>query len=389
MDKTGKLVPEDQLETLLNTLDSQTCQIIAVRAVLRSIPAAMSVASHNSGRGVTGTRLLLSCMRTALTASVISQSSSADVKKLRTAAKTAANDCSEAAEEYSAPYPEARASARTALSASSALTTSLSYSRNAGFQAANTAMTAAGKLADDETTANDTRLAFYAEYTNDAATPVSSAFQTPLWRPENYPAHLSDQWERFEAEAGQDSSWLFWVDWYRGLLNGQPLDWELQRRVALIRESAWQAGPDTVAAEIKQIQARWKVETALAELKNSFREQHFVRHGIGENNPNESIEDERSSGSITLIWEAAEELSEELEKENPKRERVERIFEQLKAAYSAFTDWTVTKWIGRKADLAVDTAIETAIKQGGLWVGGYYALDKLIKAVEEWLPFLS
>jgi len=85
-----------------------------------------------------------------------------------------------------------------------------------------------------------------------------------------------------------------------------------------------------------------------------------------------------------LIWTAAEELSEAIEQENPKREWVEKILEKLKAGFL-----TLAKWIGRKADLAVDTAIVTAIKQGGPLVGGYYALDKLIKALEDWLPYLS
>ena len=90
-----------------------------------------------------------------------------------------------------------------------------------------------------------------------------------------------------------------------------------------------------------------------------------------------------------MIWTATEDLSEALEQENPKRETVENIFERLKAGYSALTEWAFTKWIGRKADLAVDTVITTAIKQFGPLVGGYYALDKLIKAIQEWLPFLS
>ena len=41
-------------------------------------------------------------------------------------------------------------------------------------------------------------------------------------------------WVAFRDHWGQ-SSWSFWHEWYQGFLDGKPLDWELQRRVALIR----------------------------------------------------------------------------------------------------------------------------------------------------------
>ncbi len=52
----------------------------------------------------------------------------------------------------------------------------------------------------------------------------------------------------------------FWRDWYRGFLIGDPIDWELQRRVALIEEAIWEAGPEAVAEEIERIRAEWLAE---------------------------------------------------------------------------------------------------------------------------------
>ncbi|WP_254682167.1 hypothetical protein [Phaeobacter inhibens] len=46
-----------------------------------------------------------------------------------------------------------------------------------------------------------------------------------------------------------------WRDWYQSFLDGKPLDWELQRRVALIDDAIWEAGPEAVAAEIERIKA--------------------------------------------------------------------------------------------------------------------------------------
>ncbi|MEC8196530.1 MAG: hypothetical protein VX228_09470, partial [Pseudomonadota bacterium] len=49
----------------------------------------------------------------------------------------------------------------------------------------------------------------------------------------------------------------FWQIWYDGFLNGEPIDWELQRRVALIDSETWNAGPEAVAHEIKRIEAEY------------------------------------------------------------------------------------------------------------------------------------
>ncbi|WP_291732541.1 hypothetical protein [Leisingera sp. F5] len=49
--------------------------------------------------------------------------------------------------------------------------------------------------------------------------------------------------------------WSFWRDWYQGFLDGKPLDWDLQRRVALIDDPIWDAGPEAIATEIERIKA--------------------------------------------------------------------------------------------------------------------------------------
>lgn len=59
---------------------------------------------------------------------------------------------------------------------------------------------------------------------------------------------------------GKVKEWQFWRDWYQGFLDGKPLDWELQRRVALIDDAIWEAGPEDVAIEIERIQAEMLAE---------------------------------------------------------------------------------------------------------------------------------
>ncbi|WP_374015565.1 hypothetical protein [Phaeobacter sp. A36a-5a] len=51
-----------------------------------------------------------------------------------------------------------------------------------------------------------------------------------------------------------------WREWYKGFLDGKPLDWDLQRRVALIDDAIWDAGPEAVAAEIERIKAEFLAE---------------------------------------------------------------------------------------------------------------------------------
>ncbi|CUH89123.1 hypothetical protein PH5382_03069 [Phaeobacter sp. CECT 5382] len=49
--------------------------------------------------------------------------------------------------------------------------------------------------------------------------------------------------------------WTFWRTWYKGFLDGKPLNWELQRRVAQIENAIWETGPEAVAKEIERIKA--------------------------------------------------------------------------------------------------------------------------------------
>jgi hypothetical protein len=44
------------------------------------------------------------------------------------------------------------------------------------------------------------------------------------------------------------------------MLDGEPLDWDLQRAVALIEDEVWQAGPEAVAERIRDIEAAFIVE---------------------------------------------------------------------------------------------------------------------------------
>lgn len=48
----------------------------------------------------------------------------------------------------------------------------------------------------------------------------------------------------------------FWEDWFRSLLNGKPLDWNLQRQIALIPHLEWLKGPENISQLIDDLVAR-------------------------------------------------------------------------------------------------------------------------------------
>ena len=64
---------------------------------------------------------------------------------------------------------------------------------------------------------------------------------------------------------GRSDSWSFWREWYQGFLDGKPLDWELQHRVALIPDEDWEKGPEHIAEKIEKIRAAYNSEQAASE----------------------------------------------------------------------------------------------------------------------------
>jgi hypothetical protein len=94
-----------------------------------------------------------------------------------------------------------------------------------------------------------------------------STFLKPLFRKQ----YLTFEGNRFDEVKGELANtallflkattirpeWAFWKEWYQGFLEGAPIDWRLQRQVALIHNSIWHDGPEAIAAEIERIQAEF------------------------------------------------------------------------------------------------------------------------------------
>jgi len=88
-------------------------------------------------------------------------------------------------------------------------------------------------------------------------------FRLRLWPAEPMPEGLDAPLARLTAfwEA-EPATWGFWRDWYQGMLDGRPMDWALQTRIALIPDEDWQKGPAHVAGIIRTLRVNRQTEVA-------------------------------------------------------------------------------------------------------------------------------
>ncbi|WP_247742988.1 hypothetical protein [Shimia sp. R9_1] len=79
----------------------------------------------------------------------------------------------------------------------------------------------------------------------------------PLWRGFETQEQRSNAKTVIKYQQLQPGVWDFWYNWYLSLIEGKPVAAKLQRRVALIADDIWEAGPKAVADEIERIQVRY------------------------------------------------------------------------------------------------------------------------------------
>ncbi|MGH1467209.1 MAG: hypothetical protein ACRBBQ_17815 [Cognatishimia sp.] len=219
---------------------------------------------------------------------------------------------------------------------------------------------------------------------------TTQLFQQPLWLSGSMPATLATSYDKLaEYCSSQNQLWgdfpNFFLEWYAGMLNGKPMHWEFQRRVALIDEAIWKAGLEAVADEIEKIRAKFDLEKRVEELEAELRRAAANRHGIGGNMPPEPLHDAPIAQGLVIVWQPLEHLKDEVAKDDPDPTRLQKIIEALVRALKKGFAWCL-----KKGDLIVDTAIKWAIPAGGT---GYLALnpeklEAVIDAVKKLLSAL-
>jgi hypothetical protein len=115
-------------------------------------------------------------------------------------------------------------------------------------------------VADEASEAIEAAASYDAAILVDNAAP-ELAFNRRLWGNVGIPPWFEPARESLiDAWTSEPAVWGFWARWYQGMLDGEPLDWDLQRAVALIDDAVWTAGPEAVAERIRDIEAEFIVE---------------------------------------------------------------------------------------------------------------------------------
>jgi hypothetical protein len=221
---------------------------IAQRAALRALPFFLLFVYEPSWgrRGLAA----IPVYRSLLTSGVARVFGTLDVSAAYAAA--AANTASNAAASHDA-YAAVNA-ANAAYAASYAAV----YASDAVASAVDAAGATANAIAN---AANDNASTFWQAVREDASAleakldPISQ----PLWPGEIPPELLkaeAEGLERLATETGDRNS--FWHRWWFAMKRGEPMDWALQRDVALIPEEIWKQGARAVGVEIAKIEARYK-----------------------------------------------------------------------------------------------------------------------------------
>lgn len=225
-------------------------------------------------------------------------------------------------------------------------------------------------------------------YLSRAPADTLALFTTPLW-PESSTDSAVPELLAFKDTA-PNTPWAFWAEWYDGMLRGEPMDWELQRRVALMPDNIWDAGVEAVADEIARIRARFDVEQALDALDDPKARQSrsaalVDRRGIGDNNPPEEIGFHADMPEqIELIWAAVDELKQQTKEETPSKTRIKAARDALQVGLGV-----VLSWVGQKADLAVDTVIKWGVPATMTYlIANQPKIQALIDAATRWVASL-
>lgn len=157
--------------------------------------------------------------------------------------------------------------------------------RTAAHAAADAADAAAGAAADADVTLDFENLLI-----------------TEIWHVPAEPGWLQQALRSRSNLLDSGPEWAFWRDWYQGWLTGHHVDWDLQRRVALIDDAIWDAGPAAVAAEIERIREEFDRQNGSSEPRQPDFEPDSVERVLA----NKKIAATSTAYASVIIGEAIE-----------------------------------------------------------------------------------
>ncbi|MEM7743357.1 MAG: hypothetical protein AAF409_06565 [Pseudomonadota bacterium] len=90
----------------------------------------------------------------------------------------------------------------------------------------------------------------------EAGTDHTELGHTGLWHGDSASREISNQWGMFRKHLLQrppEEGWGHWIDWYEGILRGDPGEEHLELEIALITNDKWNEGPAALNAEIARL----------------------------------------------------------------------------------------------------------------------------------------
>lgn len=352
----------EELGKFLRGLPRMSRTSIAARVALRVAPFAFSTRLLFV-EGFDGPAFLLTCLRANLVSGVAS-TWGPETKESVFVVRSARSASFSASSAARAAKIETLSTARSTLSAAiEALATALADVRFTARKATRYTGLLAARSHNGRTAETSRSAAFAALLADCVALSVASedihrVFSTPLG-PNELPSELSRAMIDFE-ETAPGTPWAFWARWYRGMLDGKPLDWDLQRRVALIDNAIWKAGPEAVAQEIERIERLFDLEREIAALKDMLPLRSALSSTglIGDNGgpPLDDGVQRAVRGDFVLVWDQIEDLEAEIAKPEPSPGRLKAIAKTL---------WDVSLRIAAYCGGKIDLALTEASKEAG------------------------
>ena len=385
-----KIEDLDQLKAWLETLDLRISRAIAARSAMRALPALMDVVDETFNK-TPGASLLLSGLRATLISGGASTCPHTDMNRLQAAALSAADSADSAA--HSAALSAALSAAHSAHSAARSADSAADFARSAvsAVSAAHSAARSADSAADSAAR-SAARSATFTDADRGRDGDPHQIFAAPLWPNGDDVAHLLKMWSDFEVQPDPDGTWNFWRTWYRGMLIGEPIDWDLQLQVALIDDKIWEAGPKAVAKGIERIRAKFELEQEVRRLKEQLvtQEQDNASPQIGDNGgpPLDALPAKAFKKDILLLWEDIDELEAEITKPEPSPAVLKRVAQSLSE---------IALRIAAYCSTTMDVSVKAAAKTFGATLGSIGAteivkpgsIEAVAKAIGKFLTALA
>lgn len=187
----------------------------------------------------------------------------------------------------------------------------------------------------------------------------------PLWddTPNPFQIELKQTRTRWSTP---NSSYAFWLRWYEAALEGNSLNPELERDIALIPDADWEKGAEHIAALIADLEERHDLKAQVQALRQQLTLAQTAAADAahrGHNQPPELIDSAPEvQREITIIFDTLDDAEEELSKTNPSPTRLKVIGQALLNAGMA-----LAKYCGGLGDTALQKAAEELGTSGTKW----------------------